>query len=505
MGPVQAERSAKREVAVAWSDWRVGYAVLGLACVAAFFIFALTPFVHDLPLMHFIAWRVGAGEAPYVDLWDMNGPMTYMVHALLMAIPLPAAMANALVMTALTAACVASAVIVAGRSGRRWLGIAAGAAVLAWIVGRGSDYLMQRDMIIAVCAAAALALAHGAQAWRWAVAGLLIGLAVGVKPTAAPFALVLLAMAAWVDLGEGRRFTRTLWLALGGAAGGLVWFAYLVATGSLAAWWSIMSDYNAAYMKIARQPLMTLLAEPAVLLAAVATVLCGGVAWLRAKAGAAREEIAGLIAAGAFAACAGLAYVLQGKGWSYQTAPAGVLALIAIGAAVATPLALPRRGVAVVCALVGAYVGVLSLGGIRQQMSEPFHAYQAERQAFVADMTEALEALPAGMKVQPLDTTDGALHAMLEARRAEASPVIYDFWLFTGTDAGMAKSRAAVLKAVQTGNAAVLMTDLGWPEMASGFARMREFKEFQDILDQRYTLVSEGRRGRHGYRLFAPS
>jgi hypothetical protein len=94
---------------------------------------------------------------------------------------------------------------------------------------------------------------------------------------------------------------------------------------------------------------------------------------------------------------------------------------------------------------------------------------------------------------------------MLDAKRAEASPVIYDFWLFTGTEAGQATSRAAVLKAVKKRDAAVLMTDLGWPEMTSGFARIREFKELQAILDEHYTLVSEGRRGRYGYRLFAPA
>jgi len=487
-----------------WAGWRLAYGLLGLGCLAAFLVFLRTPFLHDLPLMHFIAWRVGEGEAPFVDLWDMNGPATYMAHALMLAIPLPPTLTSALLMTLLTGVCVASAATVASRGGHRWLGIAAGAAVLAWITGRGGDYLMQRDMMIAACAAAALVLAHGAGGWRWAAAGALIGLAVGVKPTAAPFALVLMAAAMWIDLGEGRRFMRTRWLALGGAAGGAIWFGYLVATGSLGAWWSIMADYNAAYMNIARQPLPSLVAEPAVLLAMAAGALCVLAAWRRVKAAAPREGIVGLLAIGAFAACAGLAYVLQGKGWGYQTAPAGVLGLIALGAAFAALGPLTRM-----CALAlgagAAVLGAATIGGLRLQLSDAYAAHHDQRLAFVADMTGALDALPPAMKVQPLDTTDGALHAMLEAKRAEASPVIYDFWLFTGTDAGQAKSRAAVLEAVEKRDAAVLMTDLGWPEMTSGFARIREFKELQAILDQHYTLVSEGRRGRYGYRLFAPS
>jgi len=358
--------------------------------------------------------------------------------------------------------------------------------------------------MIATCAAAALALAHGAQGWRWAMAGALSGLAVGVKPTAAPFALILIAAAIWIDLGEARKFTRTLWLTLGGAAGGAIWLGYLLITGSLAAWWSIMSDYNAAYMTIARQPLLSLVAEPSVIIALAAAALCCWVAWVRARASAPRAEIALLLMAGAFAACAALTYVLQGKGWTYQTAPAGILGIIAFGAAIVALGRLTRMRL-LVLGVAGAVLGAMTLGGLRFQLSDAYAAHQHQRLAFVADMAAALETLPPAMKVQPLDTTDGALHAMLEAKRAGASPVIYDFWLFTGTDAGRAKSRAAVLKAVEKADAAVLMTDLGWPEMTSGFARIREFKELQAILDRHYTLVSEGRRGRYGYRLFAPS
>lgn len=490
----------------AWAGPRAPWLLLAVLCEAAWFVFARTPFVHDLPLMHFVAWRVEAGDTPYADLWDMNGPATYMAHQIMLGLPMSASASVALLMTALTGVCVACVAVIAARGGRRWVGFTVGLALLAWIAGRGPDFLMQRDMMIAGGAVGALVLVTraGARMWRWMAAGLLIGLAVGVKPTAAPFALAAFGGALLVDLGERRKFRRVMWLTLGGVAGGAIWFEWLVDTGSIGAWWSIMTGYNADYMKIARQPVGVLLSEPAVLFALAASVACVWALRVRLRAGAGREEIAGLAMAVVFSAFAALMYVLQGKGWVYQTAPVVVLGFAAAGMAAAS-LRTMTRAQGWVMAAGAAVVCVLALGGVRDQLSPAYAAKQQQRLAFVGEMTAALRALPEGMRVQPLDTTDGALRAMLDARRAPASPVMYDFMLFAGSDAGIAKARNAVLDAAKRGDSAILMTNQGWPEVDTGFARMRELKEFQGILDQRYTLVSEGRRGRYGYRLFAPA
>ena len=38
------------------------------------------PMIHDAPLMHYIAWRIGEGAVPYRDLFDMNFPGVYLLH-----------------------------------------------------------------------------------------------------------------------------------------------------------------------------------------------------------------------------------------------------------------------------------------------------------------------------------------------------------------------------------------------------------------------------------------
>src|SRR5436309_16072737 len=51
------------------------------------------PLIHDIALMHYVAWRIGHGAIPYRDLFDMNQPGTYLIHlAVLRALgggPLP--------------------------------------------------------------------------------------------------------------------------------------------------------------------------------------------------------------------------------------------------------------------------------------------------------------------------------------------------------------------------------------------------------------------------------
>src|ERR671922_2169246 len=53
----------------------------GVAFVALLAWRSLTwPLIHDVPLMHYVAWRIGEGATPYRDLFDMNQPGTYLIH-----------------------------------------------------------------------------------------------------------------------------------------------------------------------------------------------------------------------------------------------------------------------------------------------------------------------------------------------------------------------------------------------------------------------------------------
>ena len=56
----------------------------GLAALRLAWLSRDWPLVHDAPLMHYIAWRILDGAAPYRDLFDMNFPGVYAAHLLLL-------------------------------------------------------------------------------------------------------------------------------------------------------------------------------------------------------------------------------------------------------------------------------------------------------------------------------------------------------------------------------------------------------------------------------------
>ena len=58
-----------------------GFGVL----VAVLLVLSLPwPLIQDAPVMHYIAWRIGEGDVPYRDLYDINQPGVYVVHLALL-------------------------------------------------------------------------------------------------------------------------------------------------------------------------------------------------------------------------------------------------------------------------------------------------------------------------------------------------------------------------------------------------------------------------------------
>ena len=57
-----------------------GPMVAGAVVVAGFGLLAVVllvlslswPLIQDAPVMHYIAWRIGEGDVPYRDLYDIN-------------------------------------------------------------------------------------------------------------------------------------------------------------------------------------------------------------------------------------------------------------------------------------------------------------------------------------------------------------------------------------------------------------------------------------------------
>ena len=142
--------------------------------------------------------------------------------------------------------------------------------------------------------------------------------------------------------------------------------------------------------------------------------------------------------------------------------PAGLLGLLSFGAAATWLAAHGRRLLAL--AVMVAMLLTIRVYDLRVQISPAFQQQMAAQTGYVDDMASAMRALPPGMKVQPLDTAEGALQAMFAARREQASPIVYDFVLFSGSAEAQSKARQVLLQSIGDTRPAILITNQGWPD-----------------------------------------
>src|SRR6185503_10730623 len=155
------------------------------------------PVVHDVPLMHYVAWRISEGAVPYRDVFDMNFPGVYLLHLLVVkTLGSGDAAWRAFDLGWLGLASLAVAALAApwGR-----LAAAGGAAFFAaYHLGGGAWQAGQRDFLLCpFLLAGALGVARWGergQAGALLSAGLVLGAGVMIKPHAALFALALIAL-----------------------------------------------------------------------------------------------------------------------------------------------------------------------------------------------------------------------------------------------------------------------------------------------------------------------
>jgi len=170
---------------------------------ALFFVWSWRwPLVGDASLIHYIAFLIERGWAPYRDLGDMNMPGSYLIELAAMHVFGRSALAWRLFDFILLAAASVSFFAIARR--RNWLAGLFSASLFILIHGRdGLAEGGQRDLTMAVCLIAAtaflLAAIRAADArisMPYAAAfGLLSGIAFTIKPTTLPLTLLQLALA----------------------------------------------------------------------------------------------------------------------------------------------------------------------------------------------------------------------------------------------------------------------------------------------------------------------
>jgi hypothetical protein len=339
------------------------------------------PLVGDAAIFHFIAGQMKMGAVPYRDIADVNMPLTYDLHAAIVAVggmSDVAWRAFDLTAAAMMSACILMLVGPVGRA----VAILAMLSVLVNHLLLGPYAAGQRDYLMSIPAlAAALVSARTAEdhEHRWLyllLAGAFAMTAASIKPSGI-LLLILPALAIrlhWRDM---------IWSAAGAAGVGLLAFGTLAA-GGLGALVTMIRELLPLYASMGARTV------PEVLEAVQWIVPIAGLALAAALGIAAPKppRVRVMIGLAAF----GLFHLLvQRKGWMYHVYP------LAIGLACwgAWALAALPRWQSVVCLI----VITLTIG-----WRVPGSAYRAEDDAALraaSSMQSALEGnFPRGARVQ---------------------------------------------------------------------------------------------------------
>jgi hypothetical protein len=475
------------------------------------------PLVHDAPLMHYVAWRIGRGAVPYRDLFDMNFPGVYVLHLF--------------VVRGLGAGDVAWRVFDLG-----WLSLTAvliGMFVGSWgrlaAVGAGVMFALyhlaggawqagQRDFLLcAFLLAGALGVARWLESAAGARAhvallggGLALGAAITIKPHAIVLAAGLATLVVFASLrargtiaagragrgvaargaGDGPLASLTVFSA-GVVTAPAAVLAWLGAAGALPAWRAIVLEYLVPlYSRLGRGSGWSVY-RPEAWIALGAGVVLTLASVLVARRFSARHAVAAL----------GVLYgvvhfAAQGKGWEYHLYPLAAFAIVLLFAELEPALARRRWPVAIPLALAVVAGGGLLASKAADASAAGWERAKADRVRGLAG--ELAARLTPGDTVQVLDTTGGGIHALLRLGVVEPTRFIYDFHFFHDTSAPAIR---ALREELVRGLAArpprlIVLFEESWP--AGGYERVDAFIALRERLAG-YDLVRPG----PGYRIYA--
>ncbi len=470
----------------------------GAAFVALLAWRSLTwPLIHDVALMHYVAWRIGDGATPYRDLFDMNQPGTYLIHLAVLRTLGGGDLAWRVVDLGWLAATAGAIAAFAAPWGA--LASAAGALVFAtYHLAGGAWQAGQRDfllcLLLVVGALGVVRWLEGGRLVSLVWSGAALGAGITVKPHAALFAGALAAVVAVAAAracgGVAAGGVTALFLAAVVAApiGVLGWLAL---SGGLAAWYEIVTGYLIPlYSRLGRASPWNVYRWHAWIPLALGVALSLAAALRRGRS--ARHLVAALGVAYGL-----VHYAAQGKGWEYHLYPLAAFAAVLVAAELPWALAARRRLLA--GAIAAALVASLVLLGAKALEASPAEFWW-EREAIVRAVEADVRArLAPGETVQVLDTTMGGLHALFRLGVRQPTRFLYDFHFFHDESAPVVKAlRAEFIRALDAHPPRlIVLFERGWP--AGGYERVERFPALAARLSERYDPPVT----RAGYRLYA--
>jgi hypothetical protein len=491
-------------------DYRLRTMLVGgtIACTGLLFVYLLIrsrhwEYDHDTPLLQYCGFLMHRyGWMPYRDFFETSMPGTFLFHEAIVAAFGTGNLAFMMVNDALLGVLLFTSYL--------WMRQLSRPAALLFVCWYGAFYLasgpselMQRDWLAVLPISIAFAIMVSSRAGlmvRALLVGLMIGASACIKPqlglAGAPIVLGLILL-------NERRTPQVLRLAVPvaglGAAVPLAavcgWLAY---RGALTAFLSMVRDYLPLHIQQTGDHRFLAPAERLRYVLTNALRLDGDWPLMLAAVGAfvlldrqlAREPRSRLLFRLAFAVLAIYAAepALSGQFWAYHYDPfqywlLAVLSLLVIPVLEDFPyFAVP--------ALV-----LISCVGFSFWRHHVTKAGPAEH-GYVADMVNAIEKnVPAGVPVQPIDWTTGAVQALLRTEHPIGTRFLYDYHFYHHVQTPIVQKLRTEFVAELSSRRVpyVLEVRKSYKDVMTGLNTSDRFDELDHVLNESYQSVYEGR------------
>jgi len=468
------------------------------------------PIVGDAPLLHYVAFLIDHGKAPYRQIIEMDAPGTYALEWTAIHVLGPGPLAWRFADFLLIAACWLSMVSITWDED--WLAGFFGGAMFALIHFRdGPTHTGQRDlmmtaMLLPACAALFYAFRNKstklptdpgapgpdsrtrvstASPFLLTLFGLSLGMATIVKPSGLFFAAVF-AILLWVHLRKLAQpklpaFTAAI---LGFLIPLAITAAYLQHEHALTAFFITMHGLAAYHASLGRPSMLALIigSFPSVLLAVAIPALPVFFAQKPWKTWQGQFVLAGVLLG-----CA--SYILQGKGFPYHRYPTEAFLLLLIGTLTFPLLQRPAwvRSFALLTIL-----GALFLAPVSASIANHF---DWRNQEFNRSLASNLTALGPNLQnqIQCFDNTAGCINTLYNLQIVQATGYLYDCYAFQSKPSPYQdRYRHDFLATVQQAAPRILVvTDQDCFTMNRSFTRLDRWPQFLTFVAQNYTLTTQ--------------
>lgn len=483
--------------AVQW--FRLLCAAALLAGAACYVIFTIHwQWMWDTQVMHYIVLALKHGKVPYRDIYDINMPGSYLTEEWALAIFGSGDLGWRLYEYTLLGAMTLAMMIIAWPWG--WLaGLFAGVLFSVQVGTYGPYQAAERDEVMTVLIFIACACLFTAvrRHWPWLalVFGFSIGIAILIKPTVLPFALLLLLM---VFFAARNRQLRPLPYVLFGAAGLAVALAILLSFilphGALESFLFILGKLVPYYSGLAHPTLYVLIRRslPAAFLIYLPLALV--LAFTASRR--ANWELWAIRAGFVFG---GVSYFVQHKGYDYHRIAFVCFGLLWAGIEFAEAIKHPgwRRAIGVI----GLAFGALFMVPFNARKIRTHHEVNEAAYVLKADL-EQLGGPRLQGKVQCFDMVGGCLSALYRLGLVQTTGFTGDTQFF-GPDDGKVVPyyRNLLMDQLRADPPTVIVFSNEWYQnSAYSFEKLNTWPEFRDYLNSEYRLeTTQGPFDLYGY------